>query len=215
MSTNTLSSETPQDAPGEWVTSGDVPADFNPTGSVVSGKDSDCTYTEYSWRFGGTAPGHQKKFLATLNTSIALEGQVIGIAVSSDDDATVTLGEFTPVKSYLNLPASDCFFKEDGTFYSGSFPLSISYETIGGPWFINVRIRVATPLEPVATNKECLCKFGGCGMSSSAGNGSVDFSQPFGGTPFAAGFPQGALRIYDRVPVRELFSGSGLRYVHP
>ena len=210
------SSETPPKAPGEWVPSGDVPADFKPTSrdSLVK-EDSDCTYREYSWSFGGTAPYHQKIFSATLNTSIELNGQVIGIHVSSDDNATVTLGEFPSVSSQLNSPASDCFFKEDGTHYSGSFPLSVTYNTVGGPWFINVRVRVATPKETLSPIGECLCKYGGCGMSATTNNGSVDFSQPFGGTPFAAGFPQGAIRIYDRVPVRELFSGSGLRYVHP
>ena len=215
-SLNLRSSSTVTPAPGEWVTSGDVPADFDPV-SRDSGvmTDSDCTYREYSWSFSGTAPYGKNIFSATLNTSIELSGQVIGVAVSSDDNATVTLGEFTPVKSYLNRPASECFFKEDGTAYSGSFPLSVTYDTIGGPWFINVRIRVAVPKEDLPPVKECLCKFGGCGMSSSTSNGRVDFSQPFGGTPFASGFPKGALRIYARIPVRELFSGSGLRYLHP
>ncbi len=202
-------------APGEWTTTGDVPAGFNPTSSVSSGGDSDCSYTEYSWSFGGTAPFFENVFSATLNTQITLNGQVVGIAVSSDDNATVSIAGIGGASSTLHNSGSACFFKTDGSSYSGAFSLHITFNTIGGPWGLNVRIRAATPKEPVPAEEECLCKYGACGMASSARSGSVDFSQPFGGTPFAAGFPKGALKIYDRIPVAKLFSGSGLRYVHP
>ncbi len=202
-------------APGEWTTTGDVPAGFNPTSSVSSGGDSDCFYTEYSWSFGGTAPFFENVFSATLDTQITLNGQVVGIAVSSDDNATVSIAGIGGASSTLHKSGSACFFKTDGSSYSGAFSLHISFNTIGGPWGLNVRIRAATPKEPVPAEEECLCKYGACGMASSARSGSVDFSQPFGGTPFAAGFPKGALKIYDRIPVAKLFSGSGLRYVHP
>lgn len=171
------SNENTTPASGTWVTEGDVPADFNPT-SYDSGalENSDCAYREYGWSFGGTAAGHTKIFSATLNASIELSGKVIGISVSSDDNATVTLGSFAPVKSSLGKPASGCFFNDDGAPYSGSFPLSVEYDTVGGPWSINVIIRVATPKDPVPAERECPCGSDGCSMSARTENGSVDFS---------------------------------------
>ena len=217
MSTETPSSSTPQSAPGEWTTSGDVPANFNPTSSDTGNTkltDSDTAYREYTWSFGGTAPGHQKIFSATLNAELELSGKNVSIYVRSDDNATVTIDGIGSISSSLHRPASETYFNGDGSPFEGKFPVSISYDTIGGPWNLYVCVRVFNELS-LPPETECMCTTGVCPLSTILSNGSVDFSQPFGGTPFAAGFPQGALRIYDRVPVRELFSGSGLRYVHP
>jgi|GEM_PF-438168 len=217
MSTETPSSSTPQAAPGEWTTSGDVPANFNPTSSDTGNTkltDSDTAYREYTWSFGGTAPFFEKIFSATLNAELELSGKNVSIYVRSDDNATVTIDGIGSISSSLHRPASETYFNGDGSPFEGKFPVSISYNTIGGPWNLYVCVRVFDKLPPPPKN-ECMCTTGVCPLSTILNNGSVDFSQPFGGTPFAAGFPQGALRIYDRVPVRELFSGAGLRYVHP
>ncbi|MBQ9758924.1 MAG: RHS repeat protein, partial [Opitutales bacterium] len=114
----------------------------------------------------------------------------------------------------LHHPNSETYFNGDGSPFDGKFPVSITYDTIGGPWNLFVSVRVFDKLPPPPKH-ECMCESGVCPLSSLVETGSVDFSQPFGGTPFAAGFAKGALRIYDRVPVSELFSGAGLRYVHP
>ncbi|MCR5183872.1 MAG: hypothetical protein K6B46_04135, partial [Opitutales bacterium] len=201
--------------PGTWVPTGNVPADFAPvTDDTGAAADSDCDFREYSWTFGGNAPYFQNVFSANLHTTLDLNGKVVGISVKSDDNATVTIEGVGSVASTLNHPASRTFFKTDGSAYSGSFPLHITYNSIGGPWFLEVKIRVMDPFETFPPVEECSCD-GSCGMASSARNGSIDFSQAFGGTPFAAGFPKGSLRIYDRVPVNALFSGVCLRYLHP
>ena len=51
-------------------------------------------------------------------------------------------------------------------------------------------------------------------MASVPKNGSVDFTQPFGRTSFAAGFASGKLVLKNQVADGSLFSPAGLRYNH-
>ncbi|MCR5183143.1 MAG: hypothetical protein K6B46_00375 [Opitutales bacterium] len=149
--------------PGTWVPTGNVPADFAPehndTGTAA---DSDCDFREYSWTFGGNAAYFQNVFGAELHTTLDLNGKVVGISVRSDDNATVTIEGVGSVSSMLNHPDSGTFFKTDGSAYSGSFPLHITYNSIGGPWFLEVKIRVMDPFETSPPVEECSCD-GSCG----------------------------------------------------
>ncbi|MGN0860570.1 MAG: hypothetical protein ACI4P3_01565, partial [Candidatus Spyradosoma sp.] len=180
---------------------------------VTTGTDSDRSYTEYKWGFSGTAPYNENAFTQRIEGEILAEGNLITIAVASDDTATVSIAGIGSASSSLGSPGSASFFKSDGSKFSGRYAVTIDFETIGGPWMLDARVSVSDAVE-LPPKQTCECS-GTCDSAPVIKSGSVDFSQPFGGTPFAAGFPKGALRIYDRIPVRELFSGAGLRYVHP
>ena len=58
---------------------------------VTTGTDSDRSYTEYKWGFSGTAPYNENAFTQRIEGEILAEGNLITIAVASDDTATGAL----------------------------------------------------------------------------------------------------------------------------
>ncbi|MBQ8722787.1 MAG: hypothetical protein IJY80_00690, partial [Opitutales bacterium] len=166
---------------------------------------------------GGTATG--PGFSETYTLSVPA-GNIYSISVSADDTATVS-GEGFSASSYWDASAkrivsgaasSDWKELEEGT---GDVAFTISYENKGGPYVLQVTVTsTRTPRKhPDAPrgDEKCGCS-ADCPMNSTAKLGSVDFSQPFGRTPFAPGFSSGTLAIKKQLPTKDLFKPVGLQY---
>lgn len=94
--------------------------------------------TTISFGFSRTAPYYQQKFTAAFSCNIKYSANLYSVRVSSDDTATVNIGEIS-ASSTLHNPSED-ETKQWISSPSDSLSLSGNYETIGGPYSLNVTI---------------------------------------------------------------------------
>ncbi|MGF0068933.1 hypothetical protein [Candidatus Spyradosoma sp. SGI.093] len=96
-------------------------------------------YASYSSGFSGSAPYHTYPFSCTATFTLNCEGvDQIAVSVSSDDDASVeVLGQ--KCESSLFSPGSMTIEVPEGT---NSFPVTVIYENIGGPYSLNFSVEL-------------------------------------------------------------------------
>ena len=168
---------------------------------------------------GGTATG--PGFSADYTLSVPA-GNVYEISVSADDTATVSGGGIS-ASSHWDASAKRIVPGAARSSYaeisdlSATETFSISYGNAGGPYVLNVSVisirSMAVPPAVKPGDEDCVCTQN-CDMGATPKNGSVDFTQPFGRTPFAGGFSSGKLVLKKQLPTPDLFTPAGLRYEH-
>ncbi|MGN0860781.1 MAG: hypothetical protein ACI4P3_02670, partial [Candidatus Spyradosoma sp.] len=167
---------------------------------------------------GGTPTGPGFSWTGTLTVPA---GNSYSISVSADDSATVS-GEGVSAESHWDASAkvvvpgsatSDFRELPEG---AGDVTFSISYTNLGGPYSLSAKViskRRPTNPEMEDGDEKCSCS-GRCDMASETNVRSVSFRQPFGRTPYAAGFAAGTLVLKKAAVDEELFSPAGLKYDH-
>lgn len=140
MSTETLNW---QDFISDWsfVSGGESPPDgldASVVPTVTKTISGAYEVTTISFGFSGTAPYHQQKFTAIFSGCIMGFANLYSVSVSSDDSASVTLGGIS-ASSTLHNPGEDETKEWIGS-PSGSISFTGNYETIGGPYSLNVVI---------------------------------------------------------------------------
>ena len=161
--------------------------------------------------------------------SVAASGPCLNVAspgyfileVSADDNATVSVGTLSASASWPSASS----VAVTGILERGSHPVSISWDSIGGPYKFDYAIHFSgeatvsdgsalTPEPPPYPEEDddCPC---GCDYASRAGVASVAFAQKFGRTPGVPSLPSGTLRIRERNFPGRLPSHACLFYDHP
>ncbi len=158
------------------------------------------------------------------------EGNYYQISISADDEASASIGGASAsshwdAKSKSIIPGYAVSPWNDIPATPGTITVEIPYSNAGGPSSLSVSITsTRTKASNVPANnpdtsrndQTCAntCATGTCNTASNFELGSIDFSQPFGRTPFSTGFSAGTLRLKSEVPTSEVFSPKGLIYEH-
>lgn len=138
-----------QDVIKDWTftLSGDYPEGLSVEPTVSQTISGPYEITTISFGFSGTAPYHQQKFTGEFSFSIEVSANLYAIAVSSDDTATLNVGELS-VSSKLFQPASASMETWIQT-PPEMLVVSGSYETIGGPYSLVATIELKRSLREV------------------------------------------------------------------
>ncbi len=167
--------------------------------------------------YGGTEPSGTAAFSQSFSGWACMTSGTT-LQVGADDTGSVTVGGVT-----ASAPEGQHAFQwGEPVTYSGPegwVEAQAEHSSVGGPYgftvsgvsFYERRLADASVDDG---DDDCGACGESCPLVSKAENGSVDFSQPFGRTPFAAGFRGGVLRLKKNNPDAAAYTPAGLAYDH-